>query len=819
MAVLPFLIEDLLLGATTSEIISYSSKQAMLQDSAVPNIGVDDVIDFIGESARPVIINRFLGIDYATQYVLNNPVQVTSDGTQVQKKGVFTQIPLTKVIKGLLTATGIAIKKEVKSKEELLTKIAVKVMNKVKGWEIGEHSASEVHNVKVLTPVIVTPSDNKPRTYINKSVAQSIVQALIEEDVYNFEPTIESKYKTFTAGENIEVPAISNYTSVDDVKSMINFYKTNAIDYYMKVSAGVDLHGLTIPELSIDKIWNDLTAQMPFFATDYTQYLTASKVLCNTFNYGSGVNFQISITIYYMYPLVSQYMTNIGVGTDTSYGYSPTGILTNYITLIYTSNIQGARTWSLGISKKTNEPFRYVGIYNYSAGGYGSLWATTSNISFSNLFDIKTEGYEGLEKLTGAVLPRTGIISDEFPAWDSKKELITTIPSISTPTTLIDTPYIPITIDETLDIYPSDSQTTAQDGVLTVPAVDTSLDTSIVENANSITSSEVNTLNPAIPLDIPIELPPPVTPSVALPPLPSLGGAGMGTIYNPNSTEMADIKSKLWNEDTITTLRNIFTNNPLDAIMSSSICFAPPVVAGRQEVKFGYFNTRIVSNYVTNQYTSINCGTVQVDEFFNNYMDYEPYTCVGVYLPFIGIRELHANDIIGKTVKIVYRCDVVTGACIAFISTIKNDVEQLLYTFEGNCSIDLPITASSFNLKGMLSSGLSLGTGIVAGSVPTMIQGGLSLLNNITPSVGSIGSLGGNAGALAGKKPYLIIKRLKPYNAFNYSGIVGYPTNKTIVLASCKGFTKVKECHVENITCTDTERSMIYDLLTSGVIL
>ena len=72
---------------------------------------------------------------------------------------------------------------------------------------------------------------------------------------------------------------------------------------------------------------------------------------------------------------------------------------------------------------------------------------------------------------------------------------------------------------------------------------------------------------------------------------------------------------------------------------------------------------------------------------------------------------------------------------------------------------------------------------------------------------------------MGNKKPYLIINRKNSYNANKYYTIQGYPANEYVLLSNCKGFTKKKEVHLENIPATNEEIDEINTLLKEGVIL
>ena len=103
---------------------------------------------------------------------------------------------------------------------------------------------------------------------------------------------------------------------------------------------------------------------------------------------------------------------------------------------------------------------------------------------------------------------------------------------------------------------------------------------------------------------------------------------------------------------------------------------------------------------------------------------------------------------------------------------------------------------------------------------PVAVAGAAAGVSNSHLNVAHSGSIGSNAGAMGGKIPYLIITRPKPYNADNYSNFYGYPSNKTVKLSSCLGYTKVKDIHLENISsATDDELNEIESLLKDGVII
>ena len=317
---------------------------------------------------------------------------------------------------------------------------------------------------------------------------------------------------------------------------------------------------------------------------------------------------------------------------------------------------------------------------------------------------------------------------------------------------------------------------------------------------------------------------PPVSPPT---PTPSDNGGGLvgsgsnnglWSIYNPTINELKSLGGYLWSSNIIEILQK-FLNNPMDCIISLHMIYATPSTGGKQNIILGYLDSGVSANVVVNQFINIDCGSVNTVEYFGDARDYvSPYTNVECYLPFIGIVKLKTEDIIGSNINIIYTLDVLTGAILCKIFVTKNGAKQQLYTFNGNASVQIPLTGSDRTrlLSGAITgavAGITAGglIGAVAGGVAGGLMGGTSIERS--------GNFSANSGALGIKKPYLIISRKTPYDADNYNDYYGYPSNKTVVLNSCKGFTRVKDIHVNIPNATNEEKNEIETLLKNGIII
>lgn len=283
------------------------------------------------------------------------------------------------------------------------------------------------------------------------------------------------------------------------------------------------------------------------------------------------------------------------------------------------------------------------------------------------------------------------------------------------------------------------------------------------------------------------------------------------SVYNPTQSQVNALGSYLWTENIIEVIQQFF-QNPLDAIISLHLIYCTPSTSGTKNIKLGYLDSGVSASIVNSQYVTIACGDVSVPEVYHNALDYDDVD-IQIYLPFIGFRALNTKEVMGGTVRVTYDVDVYTGICLAKIYVVRPGVSQLLYTFEGNCAIDIPLTSADRSrlVSGLITAGVSAVTGNPAGVV-----GGLG---SVHASIERSGSFSGNAGAMGVKKPYIVIKRAISAQASNYAKQYGYPLNKSGRLAEFKGFTRCEHVHVDIPTATDDEILEIQSMLTEGIII
>jgi hypothetical protein len=332
--------------------------------------------------------------------------------------------------------------------------------------------------------------------------------------------------------------------------------------------------------------------------------------------------------------------------------------------------------------------------------------------------------------------------------------------------------------------------------------VNPDMDTSIKDSISSSTSTGSTTPNPP---DTGGGSSPTVVPPVGK-------ASSLWSIYNPTLEQVNQFGSWLWSSNFVEQLKKLF-NDPMQAIIGLHKVYSPVQTSGQGTIKCGYLDSGVPSKLVSEQYVTVECGSVDLQEYFGNVFDYPPYTDISIYLPFIGIRQLDPSDVMRSTISVKYHIDVLTGACLAEVNVQRDAVGGTLYTFSGDAAVRYPVSSGSY--MGIVSGLIGVATSAVSGNLLPALSGVTRLHTNVDHS----GSFTGNAGAMASKIPYLIISRPQTAMADKFETLSGYPSNTFTPLSACKGFTQVKYCHVETLNATDAEKQEIEQLLKEGVIL
>lgn len=297
-------------------------------------------------------------------------------------------------------------------------------------------------------------------------------------------------------------------------------------------------------------------------------------------------------------------------------------------------------------------------------------------------------------------------------------------------------------------------------------------------------------------------------------------GQGLWSVYNPSLSQINEFGAWLWSSDIWEQIRQYFSD-PMQGIIGLHKIYCKPTNGETKTIIAGYLDSGVSSPIVTKQYERIDCGSLACAEYYGNALDYAPYSDVAIYLPFVGVVNLNVNEVMGSILHVYYDVDILTGACLATIE-VKDSSNTVvsLYQYNGVCAVQIPLTSGNYG--SVIASLVTTGAGVVAtvasggALAPVLIGGAVSALNS-GASIKQSGSIGSNVGAMAQKKPYLIISRKIPYMALNYNNFEGFPSNNNVYLGNLSGYVRTKKVYIASSIATQNEKEMIEELLNSGV--
>lgn len=258
---------------------------------------------------------------------------------------------------------------------------------------------------------------------------------------------------------------------------------------------------------------------------------------------------------------------------------------------------------------------------------------------------------------------------------------------------------------------------------------------------------------------------------------------------------------------------SLINNNPIENIIS---CKAIPyAISGTtQEITLGNVKTGVNGEKISQNFSKQTIGSVAIAEHYHNFLDYAPYTNVIIYLPYIGFKELDASLVMGKTLRIEYTLDVITGGCLAqiYVGKIR------LYEFTGNIGVDISITAS--NRAQVESAYINAGVGVVSSSMSGNVTGAVNSIIGAATSqyhYSGTGNPSPSCVASTNRTCYVVIDRpqYQPLKAFNHTRGRMCCLSKTI--GNLKGYTVCDgNVDISGISATDEEKEEIVNILSSG---
>ena len=322
-------------------------------------------------------------------------------------------------------------------------------------------------------------------------------------------------------------------------------------------------------------------------------------------------------------------------------------------------------------------------------------------------------------------------------------------------------------------------------------------------------------------------------------------------MYIVDKADMATISSALYDTsaggiwEDIKKGIEMFGENPIDCV--AGLCYFPldltQVFSGASpasSVFFGGYQLTGVSCYELMNYNGyVDIGTMEIKESFphGSYRNYEPYTSLKIWLPFVGLKELHINKYIGKMMSIRYYFDCFNGGCMAVIFSdgLVADI------FDGMAGVQIPISLTDFasyaaaqiqNFTELGSSVLGYAAPLAGGASASSLVGAAAGFGNYEKALFSaqqtttsdFNSTKGASSAMINQYlpnyVYLIFEIIEEDETRLLSELMGKPSNASGTLGSFSGYLEVDEVELKTSAgMTEAEKNNFISLLHSGIII
>lgn len=343
--------------------------------------------------------------------------------------------------------------------------------------------------------------------------------------------------------------------------------------------------------------------------------------------------------------------------------------------------------------------------------------------------------------------------------------------------------------------------------------------------------------------------------TIGVPTMPTIGVSSIGfvNVYNPSVGALASLGEDLFPDftpinpysptgdtviDAITdvaeALANIAQNIPnaiemfnnsqlINYIIDCHIIPVTPTVSGSQAIKIGYRTMSQAAPKVTSDYVDCDCGSLNIGEYYRNFIDYGPYTQAKLFLPFVGFVPIEPELFQSGVLKVVYRFNVIDGSFMAFVlstsskSRLSNTV---IGQWGGNACVHIPITGVNYS---NMVSGIAAGTSAVVAEIGkgSLLGAADAALNTAAaaPALQSSNGYNATTSFLSVRTPYLMIERSVSHYSKDYGHEQGYPSEITADWSKLSGYTESDAIHLRGLGATEEETKEIASLLAAGVIL
>lgn len=334
--------------------------------------------------------------------------------------------------------------------------------------------------------------------------------------------------------------------------------------------------------------------------------------------------------------------------------------------------------------------------------------------------------------------------------------------------------------------------------------------------------------------------------TIPIPPLPEIGAGSPSwlTLYKMTLPELSEFGQELITPTLWQAIKAFFTD-PLDAIVGILLCPVNIPTTRTKTPSCGQYSWTNAYPVCSSEFYELDCGTIEIPPYWDSAFDMDPFTRLTIVLPYIGAKQINADEVMGCTLGVKYHIDVCTGDCIAFVTKYATSTSkygsspfQVIGQYNGNCGVRVPIGRVSHDnaIEGCLSlmttgiqavgtiAGNTFGSpeNIPASQIANQVSGAtMSVVNGMKQRIERSGNIAAAGGYMAIQKPYIIRSIPRQVLPDNYKRLEGYPMQKggTLLQYQGTGLNTVEAIELGGFMGYNSEQEEIITLLQGGVLI
>lgn len=316
--------------------------------------------------------------------------------------------------------------------------------------------------------------------------------------------------------------------------------------------------------------------------------------------------------------------------------------------------------------------------------------------------------------------------------------------------------------------------------------------------------------------------------------------------YIPNSytkywitpAELVKLKEFLFKKTFIDNVSRLW-ENPAEYIVDITYYPLRPETLGmagaQEQIIVGNINSEVTGLVFPDNGNRFHyMGLYHISPYYNSYLDYEPYTSISIYLPYIGVRSLDSSRVTGHTLHVGYTFDFNTRQVTAHLGLDGQgfgDLGNALDSFTGSFGVAFPLSGSQANQVALnvlqsttqiVTSAGAIAGGVATGNVAEVYGGavgiGSQFLGGKSIKPESMGTLTPTAGLYAPQIPYLIINRPIAALPSKWVEDMGYSAGYSGKVSSFTGYLQAIQVELNTAAnMTEQEQQEIINLLLGGI--